>query len=122
MRSTLLVCIALMLVLPGCQPAEGPSELTGLGPPTVTLVSSLVGRDVVRLVWSVSNPAGRRFEFLRQNRQEPWKHFATVDPIAGKLTLEDRGVVPGQSYHYRLRIFGTRGDDFLDEIEVEVPL
>jgi hypothetical protein len=122
MRTAFLLIIAL-LALPGCQPLhEGPTKLTGLPRPTVTLVSSLLRRDLVRLVWSVSNPAGRKFEFQRQNRAEPWKHFATVEPADGRLTLEDTGVVPGLRYLYRLRISGTKGDDFLDEVEVDVPL
>src|SRR5262245_40571680 len=120
---TAFLAILILLALPACQPVEElPTQSTGLPQPTVSLVSSVVRRDLVRLVWSVSGGEGRMFEVQRQNRAEPWKHFATVVPSNGQVRIEDTGVVPGQRYVYRLRLFGTVGDRFLDEIEVAVPL
>jgi len=113
---------AALLALPACTSREGPSQLTGLPPVSVTLDSTVVKRDIVRLVWSVRDADGRQFEFLRQNRAEPWKLFATVQPVEGRVTLVDTGVVPGQRYLYRLRVQGMTGDAYLDEVDVVVPL
>jgi len=122
MRSAFLTTV-FALLLAGCEPLDTlPTQSTALPVPSVSLVSRLVQRDLVRIVWSVEGGDGRRFEIQRQNRQEPWKHFATVTPTAGRITLEDAGVVPGQGYVYRLRLYGTTGDAFLDEVRVAVPL
>jgi len=122
MRFALLATVVL-LALSACQPHEGmPTQSTALPQPTVSLVATLVRRDLVRLVWSVRDGEGRRFEIQRQNRDEPWKHFATVVPVDGLIRIEDTGVVPGQRYQYRLRLSGSRGDASLDVVQVAVPL
>ena len=122
MRSAFLATFVL-LTLPACQAVEDlPTPSTALPRPTVSLTSTVVQRDLVRLTWSVINGEGRRFEILRQNRSEPWKHFSTIEPVEGVIRIEDAGVVPGQRYFYRLRLFGTNDATFLDEVEVAVPL
>jgi len=122
MRSAFLATFVL-LALPACQALEDlPTQSTALPRPTASLTSMQVQRDLVRLTWSVSNGEGRRFEIQRQNRAEPWKHFATVEPLEGMIGMDDTGVVPGQRYVYRLRLFGTTDGTFLDEVEVSVPL
>ena len=122
MRSALLATMAVIL-LSACTPmSDMPTQSTGLPPPTVTLLTSVVRRDLVRLVWSVQNGQGRQFETLRRHWREPWKHFSTVVPVDGRITIEDTGVVAGQGYTYRVRIFGSKGEVFLDEIDIEVPL
>ena len=120
MRSKLSAGLVL-IVLSACQSRDMPTRSTALEPLIVTRVSSVANRDRVLLVWSVSGVDGRQFEVMRQNRVEPWKHFSMVVPVDGVITVEDGGVVPGQSYRYRLRIFGSPRDQFLDEVEVEVP-
>src|SRR5262245_2749062 len=122
MRSALLATF-LMLALPACTPREPlPTESTALPPLSVTLASSVVQPDRVQLVWTVVNGEGRRFEILRKNRDEPWKHFITVVTVAGSIVFEDTGVVPGQRYLYRLRLLGAPGDAYLDEFVAAVPL
>lgn len=122
MRSAFLATF-LLLALPACQALEDlPTQSTALPRPTVSLTSTLVQRDLVRLIWSVRDGEGRRFEILRQNRAEPWKHFATLEPLEGMIRIDDTGVVPGQRYVYRLRLFGTTDGTFLDEVQVAVPL
>ena len=120
MRSALFATFVL-LALGACQPVQAPTQSTALQPLTVSRVSSVGQRDRVRIIWSVTGDDGRQFELLRQNRAEPWKHFATVVPVDGLITLDDTGVVPGQSYCYGLKILGAPTDRFLDEVEVEVP-
>ena len=120
MRSKLFASVVL-IALSACQSRDMPTQSTALDPLQVTRVSSVANRDRVLLVWSVSGVDGRQFEVMRQNRVEPWKHFSMVAPVDGLITVDDTGVVPGQSYRYRLRIFGAPRDQFLDEVEVEVP-
>ena len=120
MRTAFLAALVL-LVLPSCQATKNlPTEATGPPPPTVSLTSTLVRRDLVELIWLVRDGEGRRFEILRQNRAKPAKHFATVEPVEEMIRIDDAGVVPGQPYVYRLRLSGTA--TFLDEVEVAVPL
>ena len=121
MRFALLAAVAL-LALPACETFQDlPTQSTGLPKPSVTLTSTVVRREFVLLVWSVTGGEGRRFEILRQNKLEPWKHFSTDSPVNGQIELEDTAVVPGQSYTYRIRLFGGTGDTFLDEIQVVIP-
>ena len=121
MRSALLV-ILVLLTLPACQPESSPTS-TALPQPVVSLVSVDVTRDLVRLIWEVRNGEGRKFEIIRKNHSEPpWKHFATVTPENGLIQIDDIAAVPGQGYTYRIRIFLTTGDTYLDEVQVEVPL
>ena len=121
MRSALLAALVL-LALPACETIQDlPTQSTGLPKPSVTLTSTLVRREFVILVWSVTGGEGRRFEILRQNKLEPWKHYATVSPVNGQIELDDTAVVPGQAYTYRIRLFGTTDDTFLDEVHVLVP-
>ena len=118
MRSALLVPV---LVLAACQPIEQPTQSTALPPLSVALVTNVARRDRVQIVWSVQNEAGRQFEILRQNRLEPWKHFWTAVPVNGLIEIDDTGVVPGQTYRYRIKVLGTPRDQYLNEVEVEVP-
>lgn len=120
MRCTLSAILAL-LALPACSSQESLPTSTALPRPVVTLVTNLVLRDHVLLVWSVRDGESYRFEILRQNLSNPWKHLATAVVLDGKITVEDAGVVPGQTYRYRLRIIGAPIDSFLDETEVEIP-
>jgi len=122
MRTALLAAIFL-LALPACTPREPlPTESTALPPLIVTRSSAVVQPDRVQLVWTVVNGEDRRFEILRKNRDEPWKHFVTVVTVAGSIVFEDTGVIPGQRYLYRLRLLGAPGDAYLDEFVAMVPL
>jgi len=121
MRSALFATF-ILLALPACKSVDAPKQSTALQPLIVSRVSSYADQDGVTLVWSVSGADGRQFEVMRQNRAEPWKHFATLVPAAGLITYHDGGVVRGQIYRYRLRILGSPRDRFLDEVQVEVPL
>ena len=122
MRSAILAALVL-ITLPACDTFQDlPTQSTGLPKPAVTRTTTVVHRDLVLLVWSVLGGEGRRFELLRQNRAEPWKHFSTVTPVAGEIRIEDTGVVPGQGYKYRLRLFGSADEVYLDEVQVAVPL
>ena len=115
-------CLAALILLSlGCQSQDLPTS-TALPTPVVTLESMEVRRDLVQLVWSVRDGDGRKMEIIRRNDDDPWKHFATVVPVNGRLQVDDIYVVPGQPYTYRLRIFGVTNGSFLDEVEVEVPL
>jgi hypothetical protein len=121
MRSALLLLLPFALV--ACQPVDPmPTQSTALPPLSVTLISKEVDRDRVLLAWVVENDDGRLFEFLRQNRAEPWKHFSTAAPVDGRISVNDDGVVPGQTYRYRVKVLGTPRDRFLDEVEVVVPI
>jgi len=121
MRSAFLAIFLLLAPL-GCGTVETlPTQSTAPPEPMVSLVSSVVQPHLVRVIWSVRNGEGRQFEIQRRNGAQPWKHYATVLPVDGSITLEDTSVVPGQGYTYRLRFFGTTGDTFLDEIQVAVP-
>jgi hypothetical protein len=117
-----LLAILVLLELPGCSSRESLPTSTALPRPVVSLVTNEVLRDHVLLVWSVRDGESYRYEILRQNRSEPWKHLASAVVQDGRITIEDAGVVPGERYRYRLRIVGAPIDSFLDETEVEIPL
>ena len=111
----------LLLLLTACAPINEPVPSTALPALNVTLLTNVAKRDRVQIVWSVQGDAGRQFEIMRQNRLEPWKHFWTAVPVAGLIEVDDTGVVPGQTYRYRIRVLGSPRDQYLNEVEVEVP-
>jgi hypothetical protein len=119
MRSAFFAIVVLLAV--GCEPQQQLPTSTALPQPIVALQSSVIRSDLVQLVWSVRDGDGRKFEVMRRNRQEPWKHFATIVPINRQIQIDDTAIVPGQTYTYRLRIYGVTNGSFLDEVVVDVP-
>lgn len=76
--------------------------LDGVVAATVSLASQDASADAVALVWQASEPlAGATVERRREN--EDWRTLASIDADGtGALRFEDRDVVPGERYAYRL--------------------
>lgn len=102
------------------EPATGLVSVRAPGLPTATLVSRLEstaepGR--VRIFWH-SIRAGAEFIVHRRHGAAEWAPVARVTAgDDGRLAFEDRDVMPGERYGYRLELDGS----VLDELEIAVP-
>lgn len=131
---------ALMFQLAGLPPAEAdPVYLqiasclfdinhgVGIGPtcdtPTAALISLVRAEsapDRVTLTWLASEPVTATVE---RSAGGPWTEVArrTTDGN-GMIGFEDRDLVPGTRYGYRLRLTAEGGEQVLGETWVDVPL
>jgi hypothetical protein len=86
----------------------------------VSLVSADADEHGVRLKWYA--PVATAANVYRRSPDSEWLEIASVTPSGtGMITYEDRAVVPGNRYAYRLGIPGQSGEDFFGETWVTVP-
>ncbi len=97
----------------------GPSGPT---PVLISLVSAEADGGVVRLAWYAADAGALEATVERRAAQEGWNSLASI-PVAGDgfLRYEDRAVVPGQRYTYRLSYRDGTELHYSPEITVEVP-
>ncbi|OLD80877.1 MAG: hypothetical protein AUI33_01480 [Ignavibacteria bacterium 13_1_40CM_2_61_4] len=90
-------------------------------PVATSLLASRADPDCVHLVWYTPE-AGFRARVERRESSEPWRSIAEVaaDP-SGELVFDDRSVVPGHRYQYRLAFRDGGGTAYTDETELLVP-
>jgi hypothetical protein len=91
-------------------------------PALVSLVSARGERGVARVTWQVSGSDGARFSAWRRTNQGGWTAMGDLVPDGEqRVTLEDRSVMDGARYEYRLRILEGTNETFAGEVWVEVP-
>ncbi len=96
--------------------ADGPT------PVQVALVSAEASPDRVQLVWYGSGAAGVEFAVYRRTASADWQRLATLTADGGgTLRYEDRAVIPGGRYGYRLGYPDGGTETFTAEAWVEVP-
>ncbi len=94
----------------------------GVTPTEVALVTADATADRVSLVWY---EAGDRLPatVYRRLAGGDWSALATIDPDGmGYVRYEDRAIVPGASYEYRLGIMENGMPRYVGEVSVSVPL
>ncbi len=92
----------------------------GLGAEAVTVASTDVGRDRIVVTWRAQT--GASFELVVQRRKDDadWADLGAHVPGAdGTIEIEDRNVVPGARYGYRLARPTANGRDYMGEVWVE---
>jgi len=90
-------------------------------PTLVTLVSAHVARDLVELTWSDASGDVSSATVYRRTVRDNWQPIGEIMADGtGKLVYEDRTVIPGTRYGYRLGVRG-RQEVFLGETWVDVP-
>jgi hypothetical protein len=91
-------------------------------PVELALVSAETAPGLARLTWYAS---GTPFpEAVAYRRAEPgdWSRLAVLLPDgSGRLVLEDRDVLPGHRYGYRLGVRDGAVERFVGETSVEIP-
>ncbi|MBI1799677.1 MAG: T9SS type A sorting domain-containing protein [Candidatus Eisenbacteria bacterium] len=86
-----------------------------------SLVSSDAEPDRVRLVWQLEGAS--RATLYRRDDHVGWSAIATLDADGeGMLRYEDRQVVPGERYGYRLGVRDGADQQMLGEVWLVVPL
>jgi hypothetical protein len=91
-------------------------------PTAVSLVSADATPDRVRLVWQ-SPDRNLSVTVQRRATGEDWLARGEGSPDgAGHMTFEDREVVSGAQYDYRLRIVEPGGERFYGETSIRIPL
>lgn len=98
-------------------------SLDGVVAATLSLVSQEVSADRVALAWRVGGGTVRDATIERRCGSEPWRALATLLPDGtGMLRYEDRDIVPGNRYGYRLAWNEVTGPQQTAETWIEVPL
>jgi hypothetical protein len=95
--------------------ADGPT------PAALALASVESAPDRVALVWQGAG-AGHPLTVYRRHEAEEWRALgAPVVETGDRLRFEDRAVLPGERYAYRLGYFNGAAEHFTAETWVEVP-
>ena len=91
-------------------------------PALVSLVSARGERGVARVTWLVSGSEGARFTAWRRTEAGGWTAMGDlVRDDRQTVTLEDRSVVDGARYEYRLGILEGSDETYAGEAWVEIP-
>ncbi|HKQ57275.1 MAG TPA: choice-of-anchor Q domain-containing protein [Candidatus Eisenbacteria bacterium] len=95
----------------------------GLPTPVVAaLVEASVGPAGVTLIWHLPAESGPVTLYRRQSTED-WTALSLLDRDGtGRVSYQDRAVLPGASYRYRLGIVGGDGETMTPEVEVLVPV
>lgn len=97
--------------------ADGPVAVS------VSLALSEAVPDRVSLEWRTSEPASFTATLERSERQSEWRALATLTPDGeGRLRHDDRDVVPGRRYGYRLAWAENGAPRTSAEVWLETPL
>jgi hypothetical protein len=111
-----------------CGGVEGNNDLFSLAfgdeptPTLLSLASTDVTADRVRLVWAGARP-GESVTAYRRAVGSTWESLGGLDADGeGFVRLEDRDVVPGAVFEYRLGVTGETGETYFGATRVEVPL
>ena len=92
-------------------------------PVTLSLVSAQAEPGLVRLTWYAASGIGSVATVYRSVVSGPWSAVGKVAPDgSGQLVYEDRAVLPGARYGYRLGVMDQGREVFAGETWVEVPL
>ena len=98
-------------------------SLDGVVATAVSLVSQQVTAEHVKLIWSAGGGALSSASVERRSESEPWRILAQLAPDGtGILRHEDRDIVPGSRYGYRLSWDDASGPQQTSETWVKVPL
>lgn len=112
--------------------ASGATSQVGLGwwarggigyttPVLVSLVSTELSPDAVKVTWHSVGLAGR-VTVQRRTADDPWSAIGEAEPDGtGQIFYEDRTVSPGVRYAYRLGVGGGTQEFFSPEVWVDVP-
>jgi hypothetical protein len=92
-------------------------------PTTLAMVSSEADPDRVRIEWYAAQGAGLSVTVYRREPGSAWTALRTLRADGtGHLTLEDREVIAGKTYEYRLGWIEEGVETFGGAVTVEVPL
>ena len=91
------------------------------GQASLTAVHAQPG--LARITWRTVYAPISTATVYRRTEPQAWAPLGTISPDAGgQLVFEDRSVVAGTRYQYRLGVPEGAGESFSDEVTVEVPL
>lgn len=91
-------------------------------PVQVSLASTCAEPGLVRVTWHTAGGTGLVATVYRRAEGEDWVTMGDRSPDgSGLIVFEDRNVVPGGRYTYRLGLHDETGETFAGDVEVEVP-
>lgn len=90
-------------------------------PTLLALEASDVTPERAHLVWSGASPGAMATAYRREG-DGVWDALATLGADGdGRITLDDRAVVPGATYAYRLGVVSADGEQFTSAVSLRVP-
>ena len=91
-------------------------------PATASLIDSHAEPGLVRLNWFVTDAASAVVTVQRQHGADAWTTLGTpASSATDRLTFEDRSVVAGESYRYRLSLRESGSETLTDAVGITVP-
>jgi hypothetical protein len=91
-------------------------------PVLVSVASTQVEPGLVRVTWYTADAAVRTATVYRRTGDGGWSDLGTVSPDGvGQMVFEDRDVLAGTRYHYRLGVMEGTAETFTGEVTVDVP-
>ena len=89
----------------------------------ISLVSAEASADRVTLTWFSSGTAATRVQVERRESAGAWVALADLTPDGrGMIVFEDKHVVPGTGYDYRLAVTEGTGLRWMGQTSIVVPL
>jgi len=77
---------------------------------------------LVRLTWASTEPSGFPAWVFRRDANSDWSQIGVaLEEAAGRLVYEDRSVIGGQTYAYRLLVRDANGEYTTEEVWIDVP-
>jgi len=105
--------------------SERAQHYPGPGSPTavdVSLISARALADRIELAWVLAQGAGAIVTLEREAGADGWSMLANLSPDGtGKVTFEDRAVVPGVRYGYRLSWTASGAPHLGGETWIQMP-
>jgi hypothetical protein len=91
-------------------------------PVQLALVDAEAEPGRVKLTWYAASGGGLTATVYRRTSDQGWTALAEIAADgAGQLSYEDRSVMPGTRYGYRLGVFENDVEEYLGEAWVDVP-
>ncbi len=90
-------------------------------PVLLSLVSSMVTSQLVRIEWYAAEAAGP-VGVERREGEASWERIATLWSDRGRILFEDRDVVPGRDYSYRLAVQAGADVTYTQPFTTRIPV
>ena len=87
---------------------------------SITVASAVAHTDHTTIIWSVEHASTAPYAIERRHGIAAWKRLTLLSVERGQLVLEDRAVLRGELYGYRVRLGRDATSSAAGEVTVEM--